>query len=73
MDPKEWLFDRRVVKRNLKKAIYTLREYEEHLAKLKDVAGNTETLDLSTYEKKRSRKIEDSRSTSSRAQTGRRS
>ncbi len=49
MDSKEWLFDRRVVKRNLKKAVYTLKEYQEYLAKLPDVAAHAETVDPSSY------------------------
>jgi len=46
MDPKDWMFDKRVIKRNLKKATYTIKEYQDHLAELPDSGEKGEYVDV---------------------------
>jgi len=46
MNPKDWMFDKRVIKRNLKKATYTIKEYQDHLAQLPDSGEKGEYVDV---------------------------
>ena len=46
MDPREWLFDRRVVSRNLSKGVLKQKDYKEYLKKITDAADKLTVLDL---------------------------
>lgn len=43
---KNYRFDKRLVKRNLKKGIITQKDYDEHLKKLPDNNNNKATIDI---------------------------
>ncbi len=45
----QFLFDKRIVDRNIKNKFATQEEYEAHLASLPDDAQNAECLDISSY------------------------
>ncbi len=40
-------YDKRVVKRNIKKGVFTSKDHEKYLKSLEDSAGNLEVLDVS--------------------------
>jgi len=42
--PRDILFDRRIVERNLRKGIVTREEYEQYLLALPDVSANAEVI-----------------------------
>jgi len=44
MDPREWLFDKRVVRRNLDKGVLTWKAHKEYLKGLSDQEGAADTL-----------------------------
>jgi hypothetical protein len=44
MDPREWLFDKRVVRRNLDKSVLTWKAHKDYLKGLADLEGDTESL-----------------------------
>lgn len=46
MDPREWLFDRRVLRRNLDKGVLTWKSYQEYLKALSDQQEDAEALVL---------------------------
>jgi hypothetical protein len=46
MDPREWLFDKRVVRRNLDKGVLTTKAYKEYLKGLPALDGEIEELEI---------------------------
>jgi hypothetical protein len=46
MDPREWLFDKRVVRRNLDKGVLTWKSYQEYLKALSNQESEAEALVL---------------------------
>lgn len=40
-------YDKRVIKRNIKKGVFTSKDHEKYLKGLEDSAGNYEVLDVS--------------------------
>jgi hypothetical protein len=44
MDPREWLFDKRVVRRNLDKGVLTWKAHKEYLKGLSDQEREADTL-----------------------------
>ena len=59
MDPREWLFDKRVVRRNLDKGVLTMKAYREYLKGTPNLDGEYEVLDLAPEEKDVDGEIED--------------
>jgi hypothetical protein len=51
LDPREWLFDKRVVMRNLDKGVLSVKGYEEYMSTLPDLGDGYEK--LSTAEEMR--------------------
>jgi hypothetical protein len=57
MDPRDWLFDRRVMRRNLEKNVLNIKALNEFLGELPDLAGEctpietTSRMDLPRPEK----------------------
>jgi predicted RNA-binding protein associated with RNAse of E/G family len=45
-DKQAFLLDRRTVERNIKKGLISRKDYEAHLAALKDVESNSEIIDF---------------------------
>jgi len=50
MDPREWLFDKRVVRRNLDKGVLTMKAYREYLKTTPNLEGDYALLDLGADE-----------------------
>jgi len=48
MDPREWLFDKRVLRRNLDKGVLTWKSYKEYLKTLDDQEGEADALQIET-------------------------
>jgi hypothetical protein len=48
MDPREWLFDKRVLRRNLDKGVLTWKSYKEYLKTLSDQEGEADALEIET-------------------------
>ena len=46
MDPREWLFDKRVIRRNLEKGVLNLKSYKEYMKSTPDLANEYEVIDL---------------------------
>ena len=46
MDPREWLFDKRVVRRNLDRGVLTMKSLREYQKTLPDLEGEFEEIDL---------------------------
>lgn len=46
MDPREWMFDTRVLRRNLDKGALTWKTYKEYLKGLDDKAGGADRLEI---------------------------
>ena len=46
MDPREWLFDQRVLRRNLDKGVLTWKAYQEYLKALPSRDAEAESLSL---------------------------
>ena len=46
MDPREWMFDKRVVRRNLDRGVLSWKSYKEHLKGLDNQEGETELLEI---------------------------
>lgn len=46
MDPREWLFDKRVVRRNLDKGVLGVKVYNDYLKSLDDCGDEYEMVDL---------------------------
>lgn len=46
MDPSNWLYDKRVLRRNLDKGVLVVAEFNKHLGKLPDLADDCEIIDL---------------------------
>jgi hypothetical protein len=44
MDPREWLFDQRVLRRNLDRGVLTWKAYQEHLKALPSREAEAEAL-----------------------------
>ena len=70
MDAKDWLFDKRVVKRNLKKALYTIKEYRIYLDQITDSSANGEYIDMFSEEDGRAEKEDKSRGQYDKDSTG---
>lgn len=49
MDPRDWTYDRRVIKRNIKKAVFTVKELQDHLGRLPDASENAEILSIEQF------------------------
>lgn len=50
MDPRKWLFDTRVVRRNLDRGVLTWKAYKEHLKSTPDLEGEYEVIDFEREE-----------------------
>ena len=50
MDPRKWLFDTRVVRRNLDRGVLTWKAYKEHLKAMPDLDGEFEVIDFEREE-----------------------
>ncbi len=50
MDPREWLFDKRVVRRNLDRGVLTMKAYKDYLKSTDDLEGHYEELVLDAKE-----------------------
>ncbi|HUT77239.1 MAG TPA: hypothetical protein VM285_06110 [Polyangia bacterium] len=48
MDPREWLFDRRVMRRNLEKNAINMKALDEFLGELPDLEGESVKLDTTS-------------------------
>jgi len=48
MDPREWLFDKRVLRRNLDKGVLTWKSYKEYLKTLDDQEAEADALLIET-------------------------
>lgn len=46
MDPKEWLFDKRVIRRNLERGVLTRKSYNEYLKSTSNLENEYELIDL---------------------------
>ncbi|MCK9459328.1 MAG: hypothetical protein M0R80_06780 [Proteobacteria bacterium] len=46
MDPREWMFDKRVLRRNLDKGALTWKAYKEYLKGLDDQEAGADTLEI---------------------------
>ena len=46
MDPREWLFDKRVVRRNLDKGVLSLKAFKDYLKTLEDLDEEYEFIEL---------------------------
>jgi hypothetical protein len=46
MDPRKWLFDTRVVRRNLDRGVLTWKAYKDYLKSTPDLAGEYEVITL---------------------------
>jgi hypothetical protein len=46
MDPKEWLFDKRVIRRNLEKGVLTWKSYKEYMKSTSNLENEYELIDL---------------------------
>jgi len=46
MDPREWLFDKRVVRRNLDKGVLTMKSYKEYLKGIDDLKDGYELVEI---------------------------
>jgi hypothetical protein len=46
MDPREWLFDKRVVRRNLDKGVLTWKAYKEYMKGLPALDAEAESLEI---------------------------
>ncbi len=46
MDPREWLFDKRVIRRNLEKGVLNLKSYKEYMKSTPDLVNEYEVIDL---------------------------
>jgi hypothetical protein len=46
MDPREWLFDKRVLRRNLDKGVLTWKSYKEYLKTLSDQESGADALEI---------------------------
>ncbi len=46
MDPREWLFDKRVIRRNLEKGVLTLKAYKEYMKSTPNLVNEYEVIDL---------------------------
>jgi hypothetical protein len=51
MDPRKWLFDKRVVRRNLDEGVLSMKAYRDHLKQAPDLEGEYETLKLDEKKK----------------------
>ena len=46
MDPREWLFDKRVLRRNLDRGVLTWKSYKEYLKGLSDQQAEADVLQI---------------------------
>ena len=46
MDPREWLFDKRVIRRNLEKGVLTLKSCREYSKSTPNLVNDYEVIDL---------------------------
>jgi len=46
MDPREWLFDKRVVRRNLDKGVLGIKAFNDYLKSLDDLDGDYDLVEL---------------------------
>jgi hypothetical protein len=46
MDPREWLFDKRVIRRNLEKGVLTWKSYKEYMKSTPNLVNEYEVIDL---------------------------
>lgn len=51
MDPREWLFDKRVVRRNLDKGVLTMKAYRDYLKTTADLKDGYDVIDVNAAEK----------------------
>lgn len=51
MDPREWLFDKRVVRRNLDKGVLTMKAYRDYLKTTSDLKDGYDVIDVNTGDK----------------------
>jgi hypothetical protein len=50
MDPREWLFDKRVVRRNLDKGVLNLKAFKDYLKTLEDLSEEFEIVEMGPKE-----------------------
>ena len=50
MDPREWLFDKRVIRRNLEKGVLTLKAYKEYMKSTPNLVNEYDVIDLDAKE-----------------------
>lgn len=53
MDPRKWLFDTRVIRRNLDRGVLTWKAYNEYLKSTPDLEGQFEVISFETDEDRR--------------------
>ena len=46
MDPREWLFDKRVIRRNLERGVLTWKSYKEYMKSTPNLVDEYEVIDL---------------------------
>ena len=46
MDPKNWLLDKRVLRRNLKRGVLEIEDFDKEMKGLPDLESQSEELDL---------------------------
>jgi len=52
MDPRKWLFDTRVVRRNLDRGVLTWKAYKDYLKSMPDLEGEYEVISFEKDEEK---------------------
>ena len=50
MDPREWLFDKRVIRRNLERGVLTWKSYKEYMKSTPNLVDEYEVIDLEAAE-----------------------
>lgn len=51
MDPREWLFDKRVVRRNLEKGVLNLKAFKDYVKTLEDLDEEFEFIEVDPRDK----------------------
>jgi hypothetical protein len=59
MDPREWLFDKRVVRRNLDKGVLSLKAFRDYLKSLEDMDEEFEIVEMGPAKDEESDEEED--------------